>query len=341
MSTELPGAARFRELVGEALEPELVWDMMPMDLNDIRDPGMQALVALAASCKWNVLRKAGRPITLIARDGTKLQMPNNTSIRFSVFIQRLNSIIRHSQTVVVTSELIEKIIKVTKLDISHARKLREVIEVSAEALSAAAEIDDEPEPEPEPEPEYVLEDWIVHDARGRTYVSPSTRQRVWSDGHVDYVCTYCGEAKNTGQASSSHYGYHVRRGDVPPLSERNIEYGPVEEEMLARWRQSKRARATKAAKATSSPRGLEVPGWTESVRGLEERAQARLDAVDDAVKAETPKTPDLTAMVVAFQQLIDQAVEAAVVDLQQQLDAANAEIARLKSERIALRDLLQ
>jgi hypothetical protein len=113
-------------------EPTLVTQMTPYDLTGIRDSGMRALVLLAASLGWNVLQRSGNPIVISARDGTQKRLPTNTSIRMSVYQTALSTIITHSQDVVPTVELIDRIVETVKLDRDHERRMRLAIGESAE-----------------------------------------------------------------------------------------------------------------------------------------------------------------------------------------------------------------
>ena len=52
------------DLADAAPDPILVWNVRPIDVSHIDDSGVQATVALAASCGWNVVDKAGSMVTI-------------------------------------------------------------------------------------------------------------------------------------------------------------------------------------------------------------------------------------------------------------------------------------
>ena len=105
-------------------EQNYVTRATPVDMTGVRDTGMQALIILAASLGWNVLKKHNTPVVLTARDGTQKRLPTNTSVRMSVFQTALSTIMVHSGEIEPTIELIDEIIKATKPSHDHARRLR-------------------------------------------------------------------------------------------------------------------------------------------------------------------------------------------------------------------------
>lgn len=53
---------------------------------------------------------------------------------------------------------------------------------------------------------------------GKSYPSPTTNERKWSDGVIDYACSVkgCGkESDNRLAFRGAHYAMHVRKGEVP------------------------------------------------------------------------------------------------------------------------------
>lgn len=117
----IPGQDKFMDIVDEAMHPIMVSNPKLIDVSYIQDRGMQAVVALAASCEWNVVSKPGRVTTLIARTGFRCTIPTDTSIKFNVFANRVNAVVTHSLTHRPTLDLMERLIKQHKLDPSHAR----------------------------------------------------------------------------------------------------------------------------------------------------------------------------------------------------------------------------
>ena len=104
--------------------PTRVQKATPMDVAAIRDPGMKALVLLAASLGWNIIHKPNNPILLKARDGRERRIPTNTSIRMSVFQANLSTILTHSPGFEPSAGLIDDIVRKTKIDRDHERRLR-------------------------------------------------------------------------------------------------------------------------------------------------------------------------------------------------------------------------
>ena len=96
----------------------------PVDLTGVRDAGIKALVLLAASLGWNVVQKHNNPIVLVSRDGTQKRLPTNTSVRMSVYQSALSTIMVHSEGYEPTLDLIDAIVKETKIDRDHERRMR-------------------------------------------------------------------------------------------------------------------------------------------------------------------------------------------------------------------------
>ena len=59
---------------------------------------------------------------------------------------------------------------------------------------------------------------------GVKYPSEAVVQRTWSDGQVDFACSMeCGYISDRPRSVSAHYANaHVRSGQVPPLSDRDL-----------------------------------------------------------------------------------------------------------------------
>lgn len=101
-----------------------VIQITPVDVSMMRDPGMRALMLLAVSLGWNAIHKPNSPVTITARDGTQRRLPTNTSIRMSVFQAVLSTIMVHTDDREATPELIDAIVRETKIDRDHERRLR-------------------------------------------------------------------------------------------------------------------------------------------------------------------------------------------------------------------------
>ena len=55
---------------------------------------------------------------------------------------------------------------------------------------------------------------------GKAYYSETTKERVWSDGSKDYVCSHAGCTRSSDSRHSirAHYRDHVKRGEAEPLT---------------------------------------------------------------------------------------------------------------------------
>lgn len=225
-----------------------VTQITPVDLTAVRDPGMRALVLLAASLGWNVIQKVNNPIALVARDGMQRRLPTNTSVRMSVFQTALSSIILHSGDRVATPALVDAIVAMTKVDRDHERRMRLAIGETAEEhrqrlanekvaeqkrqpdehLTQRIEVPTEPEQEPvsfEPPADgrnhgalISRKPFVAHHAvstkGSKAYVSDSSFERIWQDGFKDYECQICGRIFKAAKGAGSHRQIHIRAGEV-------------------------------------------------------------------------------------------------------------------------------
>lgn len=234
--------------------PISVFTMTPVDVSMMRDPGMRAIVLLAVSLGWNAIHKPNSPVYITARDGTQRRLPTNTSIRMSVFQASLSTIMVHTDDREATPELIDAIVKETKLDRDHERRLRLAIGESTEehkqrlANQRAAEQKREPEEHLTQRPALPEEAWaetihevigldvpipvdeqdhgklisrapfVAHHSSGAmttmTYVSDSSLERAWEDGFKDYECPICGKVFASPKGAGSHRQVHIQSGEI-------------------------------------------------------------------------------------------------------------------------------
>src|SRR5262245_10378599 len=90
-----------------------------------------ALVALAIGCGWRTT--GSKALSLIAVDGTPIDLPGNSHLKMAVFRARARTIVRHRATVhggqgmmnAPVYTLVERIVDNLKLDPDHARALRD------------------------------------------------------------------------------------------------------------------------------------------------------------------------------------------------------------------------
>ena len=236
LAGDIPGTERFMDLADAALDPILVWNARPIDVGYIDDPGVRAIVALAASCGWNVVHKAGSMVTIVSRSGRKLRLPTNTSIKFSVFTSWVNGVVLHSMTHIPTAELMDKLIQQYKLDASHARVFRQAvsqpaadeeadesdgtdIEVTQEEVTADVAPDEQPTSDPLSVFSERVEPTLSTAAKGQQYVSQimeTVIRKLVPDGvdQITYRCMVCALEFPTKRGVGGHYGYHVTRGEA-------------------------------------------------------------------------------------------------------------------------------
>jgi hypothetical protein len=235
---------------------------------------------LAASLGWNVIQKINNPIALVSRDGTQRRLPTNTSVRMSVFQSALSQIMVHTEGWEATPELIDAIVKETKVDRDHERRLRLAIgESPAEhkarlANERAAEqkrVPDEHLTQTPPEitgmglPEELVsfeppadgqkhgalmsrEPFMAHHqtGRGRTHIyeSDSSYERVWQDGYKDYECRICGKVFRAAKGAGSHRQVHLKSGEIPRSDKAAWQRAATVEVPIGDW--EKHPRRTKA-----------------------------------------------------------------------------------------------
>jgi len=238
---DTPGYSALMNLAEEAISPVYVTDLKPIDVSYIKDTAMRAVVALAASCQWNVVHKPGRQVTLISRTGFKQSIPTNTSIKYGVFLNRIWAINTYSFTHLPTAELIDKLLNQYKLDASHARAFRLLVaSVSSEPQAdedtdedqfteqgdalARMGVTSEPEEEAPVEPdEFVpterVEPTLSTAAKGLQYVSQimeTVIRKLVPDGddQITYRCLVCGLEFPTKRGVGGHYGGHVSKGEA-------------------------------------------------------------------------------------------------------------------------------
>lgn len=214
---EIPGTDVMRELIDDIKNVAVVDFPVPIDITYIVDSGMRAVVALAASLEWNVLRRNDAPITLVARNGFRTQIPTDTSIKFNVFRAKVNAVFTHSITAEPTPELIERLIKQYKLDPSHAQVFRRAV-----ATGRPVEPEERSEVPIAPEPFVPIErveETLSQETKNTWYVSPLMdtviRQLVpQGSEQITYRCKICGLEFETKRGVGGHYQVHIQAGEA-------------------------------------------------------------------------------------------------------------------------------
>lgn len=105
--------------------------MMVLDVTGIADQGLRAVALYAGSMGWNVRQKGpGKEVVLVARDGTTIALPPNTSVRRHFIASQLRQVVTHTETHrKPTLELIEAILRVVKVSRENEREIREITNV--------------------------------------------------------------------------------------------------------------------------------------------------------------------------------------------------------------------
>ncbi len=163
-------------------EMALVERMEPIDTTGFRDPGMRALVILAANLGWGVIVKPGNPALIIATDGTQKRLPTNTSIRMSVFQTALSTIVAHADLQPGVG-LIDEIVKSTKLSVDHARRMYLAVGESPKQHRERVAQADTPKHRPDPRQEHLTQrieipENIVATDEGIEWVDPPLEANV-------------------------------------------------------------------------------------------------------------------------------------------------------------------
>lgn len=211
---EIPGTDVIRELVDDIKNLAIVDHPVPIDITYITDSGMRAVVALAASLEWNVLKRNDAPTTIVARNGYRTQIPTDTSIKFNVFRAKVHAVFTHSITAEPTAGLIERLIKQYKLDPSHAQVIRKAFA----AGRPAAPQEETPVEEPFVPTERV-EETLSQGTKNTWYVSPlmdTVIRQLVADGseQITYRCKICGLEFETKRGVGGHYQVHIKAGEA-------------------------------------------------------------------------------------------------------------------------------
>jgi hypothetical protein len=155
------------------------------DRDDIRDPAydaifelplsdrfrdIRAVVALALSQGWVPIE--GKGIMMVAKDGTKINLPRNSHLKQNVFRHHVHSIITHKDEppheyrkgvmgaplAVIMDVIIERL----RLDHDHARIMRDAIPKVEKAPVPPAQIGGNPAAEPAPGDESIPAPVVTH-----------------------------------------------------------------------------------------------------------------------------------------------------------------------------------
>ena len=110
---------------------------------------------------------------------------------------------------------------------AEQRRAERKAKVSAQKLPADADefervLAADPQPQPEAE-RYIVSEvpMMAHAGQRKGYISPTTNERTWSDGTIDYTCRSegCDFATDERHGVGRHWRTHVRAGEEKPADQ--------------------------------------------------------------------------------------------------------------------------
>lgn len=262
-----------------SIEPIEVRQVTPVDVSGVRDPGMRALVLLAASLGWNVIQKINNPVALVARDGTQRRLPTNTSIRMSVFQAALSTIMVHTEDREATSELIDAIVRDTKIDRDHERRLRLAIGETPEKHRQRLANEKAAEQKRVPD-EHLTQQIDVPESE--QIFSPAFRgeESVEDEALVSFEPPHDGQPHGALMSREPYRAHHTVSGSKSQLYESDSSYERVWQDGFKDYECQVCGRIFKSPKAAGSHRQTHYkageidaagrPAWKRSIeRGVE------------------------------------------------------------------------
>jgi hypothetical protein len=351
------------------------------------DGHVRFLAALAERCGWRTTPGTQGGTVFSAPDHTDLILPN-TSIRSSVFDSTVRKIRTHgNQECKITEADVEELLSMHRLDASSRRQVyrllglkhREPRTISQPVLSKRdadwakkmleAPIDVpasdvvEPGPgkraAPEPPRSEVPRRIVWEGPRdsnhgsGKIYASHAVIERRWSDGSVDYRCSWsgCDYTSDKYVSVASHYRAHViGKGRTPQPEPYRVDLDLAEQSR--REARIRRLAADMAEADKALDENWEWHELAEFVVAKWERERTEAPPADETRELTPEEVIERIARLVdrgrvsdllaANQTLADRVDVLASEAARHAADAAvqRAEAERLRAERSALRDLL-
>ena len=195
--------------------------------------------------------------------------------------------------------------------------------------------------------EPLIRPWLARKHAGRDggtlYESETTLERVWPDGRTDYQCAFprCGWTADKPRSVAMHYGQeHTRKGNVQPASQDGPHHiDPTYTEPLTSREYRPTERLVMAAAEAIRALMDDEEATPESIaRCFLEWAHDRPD-IEHEPRPLVPLTDkDILNRIRVLVGQPDQSEEIAALQ-EENMNLAN-EVARLKDEKAALRDLL-
>jgi hypothetical protein len=195
-----------------------------------------------------------------------------------------------------------------------------------------------------PAPAVTLRPWLAKKQPGKqggkTYESEAVLERTWPDGRVDYLCSKpdCGYESDNPRGVAAHYGKaHTLKGETPPASQDgavHIDAGYTEPTTTRDYRPTQRLIDALAEFLTEH-------SWdnTDELAVLMLEWAHYRDDIEHIERTFAPLTD--TDIVNRIRFLVGQPDQSEQIEiLNETVDILSREVARLKDEKAALRDLL-
>ena len=200
-----------------------MWDQ----LSQLRFVEQRVLSALAVGLGWRTDFSKG--IHLTAPDGTKVNLPIQSTLNAKMFRSRVNTIIRHrgpakpGRLMTVVEAIIAH--PKVKLDPDRVAVLREAMEHAPAVKEPAPAVAEVAESKVSAHRKVRItreEPWsAVRNHRGETYPSDAVMERHWSNGTTDYACRWegCEFTDDSPRTVAAHNGSHKRGQGTGPRPE--------------------------------------------------------------------------------------------------------------------------
>jgi hypothetical protein len=151
--------------------------------------------------------------------------------------------------------LIHEILRMTKLSVDGQRVLNNFVDRIDTRVVEALEAHQPVEPD-EPHIVEIVPHKVNYGIEGYYILSEAVNDRVWSDGHIDFLCQVCDAPFSKPTAIGTHWANHIRAGEAKkatPLVDKPHYRadGTIIDEKLRR-RMSANRQAKKAATAVAA-----------------------------------------------------------------------------------------
>jgi hypothetical protein len=192
-----------------------VTTIRPIDISNIRTRGVQAIALLATSLGWQHMQRHSGPLVLRAADGAEIRLATDGSMNAAVFAAKLATIGTHTDldSYMPTHELIHEILRMTKLSVDGQRVLNNFVDRIDTRVVEALEAR-QPKVPDEPHIVEIVPHKVNYGVEGYYVLSEAVNDRVWSDGHIDFLCQVCDAPFEKPTAIGTHWANHIRAGEA-------------------------------------------------------------------------------------------------------------------------------